>query len=134
MIRSLLAYACDALLAFALGALLWLILSACLGCSALKEGAGDVGGTVADFIVCPTSLVDCGHVYLFPSSPADNPLDAVELCVDDDDSPEDLDAAELVYGPSEPTPRHQGLCIFCCGPDCGRGGNAYSGTFCEGHE
>ena len=30
----------------------------------------------------------------------------------------------------DPTPRHLGPCIHCCGPDCGRGCNALNGCFC----
>jgi hypothetical protein len=102
-------------------------------CTLAKEAGGEVGGTVGELIACPLDLFDCGEVRLF-TAPADNDLGRIELCIDADDHPEDIDAAELVYGPSEPTPRHQGLCRFCCGDDCGRGGNAFSGTWCMGHE
>jgi hypothetical protein len=128
-VRQLLAYACDLLLAAVIAAAIWLVLSACVGCTLAKEVGGEVGGTIGEVIACPVGLFDCGHVYLFPESPADNELGGVELCVDDDDHPEDLDAAELVYGPSEPTPRHQGLCKWCTGDDCGRGCNAFSGCW-----
>ena len=29
------------------------------------------------------------------------------------------------------TKRHAGVCIFCCGDDCGRGANAFNGCWCE---
>jgi hypothetical protein len=108
------------------------IIGACLpllACAQVKEVGGEIGGHVAEWIACPTDLIDCGHVYQCAQL-ADTPSGFIEICVDDDDHPEDLDAVEALYGICEPTPRHEGLCIFCCGPDCGRGGNAYSGTYC----
>lgn len=108
------------------------IIGACLpllACAQVKEVGGEIGGHVAEWIACPTDLIDCGNVYMF-DAPADNPLGHVELCVNVDDDPDALPDAEAVYGPAEPTPRHEGLCIWCCSGDCGRGGNAYSGTWC----
>lgn len=87
------------------------------------------GGDVAEFVACPTDLIDCGHVYMCAAE-ADNDLGHVEICINDDDAPDDAAAVEEMYGRCEPTPRHQGLCLYCCGPDCGRGGNAFNGTFC----
>lgn len=88
----------------------------------------DAGGQVAEWIACPTDLIDCGQVFAC-SAPADNELGVVEICIDVDDQPEDLDAAEALYGACEPTPRHSGLCIVC--PD-GAGCNAFNGCFgCE---
>lgn len=80
-----------------------LILLALASCTAIETGAGHV----AEFVACPTDLIDCGH----------EGGDAVAL-------------AELEFGTCAPTPRHQGLCIWCCGSDCGRGANAFNGTFC----
>jgi hypothetical protein len=99
------------------------------GCTTIEHEAGNVGGTLAELVACPTDLIDCGHVYLC-AAPADNPLGHVEICVDDDDHPEQLADVEDVYGACVPTPRHEGLCIYCCGDGCGRGANAYSGTWC----
>jgi hypothetical protein len=104
-----------------------------MACQTIKDVGGEIGGTAAEWIACPTDLVDCGHVFLFEAI-ADNPLGHVELCVNDDDDPDALAAAEAVYGLAEPTPRHQGLCIWGCPPDApglpeGRGGNAYSGVW-----
>jgi hypothetical protein len=97
-------------------------------CQFAKDVGGEVGGTVAGAIACPTDLIDCGHVYMCAAE-ADNALGHIEICIDDDDHPEDVDAAELMYGRCEPTPRHQGLCRWCSGPDCGRGCNAFSGCY-----
>lgn len=89
----------------------------------------DAGGQVVEWVACPTHLIDCGQVFAC-ATPADNELGVVELCIDVDDQPGDLDVAESLYGTCEPTPRHQGLCIWC--PD-GAGGNAFSGSFdCAG--
>lgn len=98
------------------------------GCQTAKSIGGEVGGAAAEWIACPTDLIDCGHVFMC-AAVADNALGHVEICVNDDDT-DDLVAVEALYGACELTPRHQGLCLFCCGPDCGRGGNAYSGTYC----
>lgn len=96
-----------------------------LGCTTVR----DAGGQVAEWVACPTSLIDCGHVYVC-ATPADNELGVVEICVDVDDQPGDLDAAEAIYGACEPTPRHQGLCIWC---PAGAGANAFNGSFdCAG--
>ena len=91
---------------------------------------------MAEWIACPTDLVDCGWVYMCEAE-ADNPLGHVELCINVDDDPDALAAAEAVYGPCEPTPRHQGLCVWGCPPDApglpeGHGANAYNGEWgCE---
>jgi hypothetical protein len=99
------------------------------GCSVVKSVGGEVGGHAAEWIACPTDLVNCGHVYMCDAF-ADNELGHIEICVDDDDHPEQLADVEAAYGECDLTPRHQGLCLFCCGTDCGRGGNAYNGTWC----
>lgn len=99
-----------------LSALLLVLLAVqCAGCGA----AADAGGAVTEWIACPTDLIDCGQVFVCGVS---------EICVDDTD--EALAAAELDLGACEPTGRHQGLCRFCCGPDCGRGCNAFQGCHC----
>lgn len=71
----------------------------------------------------------CGHVYLCqtPSTNPDNEYGRIEICKLDDHP---LEWLEAVHGSCEPTPRHQGLCWWCCGEGCGAGGNAYDGTFC----
>ena len=65
-----------------------------------------------------------------PRVTAETPSGIVELCLDDDDHPEQLAEIEALYRECWPTTRHQGLCRPCCGDDCGRGANAYSGTYC----
>lgn len=96
-------------------------------CAETKQVAGTVGGTVAEFIACPVIPgLDCGHVFVC-ATPADNELGLIEICIDDDnDEKTALADAEAVYGACEPTPRHQGLCIWC--PD-GKGSNAFNGSF-----
>ncbi len=106
-----------------------LVLALMCACGPVKSVAGEVGGHLAEWIACPTDLIDCGHVYLC-AAPADNEMGHIEICVNDDDSPEDLEAVELLYGQCDLTPRHEGLCRWCCGPGCGRGGNAFNGTYC----
>lgn len=68
----------------------------------------------------------CGHVYLC-ETPAENEFGTVEICLLDDIP---LPVLEEVHGLCTPTPRHQGLCWWCCGEGCGAGCNAYSGCFC----
>lgn len=110
-----------------------LLLSSCSFVGWVDDGAkdigGEVGGHLVQWIACPTDLVDCGHVFMC-EAPADNELGHVEICVDDDDHPEQLADVEALYGACVPTPRHEGLCLFCCGPNCGRGANAFNGTYC----
>jgi len=121
MWRAALGFACDALVAAVCAAFVWLVLSSCIGCGAIKDAGGEVGGTLGDVIACPIGLFDCGHVYV---------CGGLELCIDDDNSEtDDLSAAEEIYGTCEPTHRHQGLCRWCAGPDCGRGCNALQGCF-----
>lgn len=105
----------------------WLLVLLSLG--GCRNAAEEVGGTVAEWVACPTNLFDCGHVYMC-EAPADNVLGHVEICINDDDDSTALESAEEMYGPCEPTPRHQGLCKWCCGSDCGRGANAFNGCWC----
>jgi hypothetical protein len=97
---------------------------------AIKKVAGTIAGTAAEYTACPLGLFDCGHVFQCEGTEVDTPSDYVEICIDDDDQPEQLDEIEAAFGDCSPTPRHVGLCRYCCGADCGRGGNAYSGTWC----
>ncbi len=101
----------------------FLVLLVFAGCNTVKHAAGDVGGTVAEYTVCPLGLIECGHVFQCEAG--------VEICIDDDDHPEQLDEIESTYGACAPTPRHQGLCSYCCGENCGRGCNAFSGCWCS---
>ncbi len=116
---------------------LLLLLTACGGWEsagiAIKQVAGTIAGTALEYSVCPLeieSIIECGHVFECTGTTADTPSGFVELCLDDDDHPEQLDEIEAAFGDCSPTPRHQGLCSYCCGAGCGRGGNAYSGTWC----
>lgn len=105
------------------------VLLVLISCAQVRSAGGEVGGAVADALACPTGIVDCGHVYMCEEV-AGNPLGHVEVCVDDDadDGDEQLAAVEAHWGACEPTPRHQGLCLFHC--DEGPGCNAYSGCWC----
>jgi hypothetical protein len=109
-------------------ALLVIVLAAC---SSVKQVGGEVGGHLAEWIACPTDLVDCGHVFMC-AAPADNELGHVEICIDDDDHPEQVQDVEAVYGECILTPRHEGLCIMKCPPNTGAGCNAFSGCWCPG--
>ena len=114
--------------AFAIAAGIWL-----LGCTQAKKVGGYVGGTVAEYTVCPLeveSIIECGHVFQCEGTVVDTPSGFVEICIDDDDHPEQLEQIEAAYGDCSPTPRHQGLCSYCCGPTCGRGCNGFSGCWC----
>ena len=111
----------------------YLLIAALTGCATCKHTAGEVGGTIVEYTVCPAdldSILECGHVFQCEGMTSDTPSGFVEICIDDDDHPEQLDAIEATYGACAPTPRHQGLCSFCCGPECGRGCNAFSGCYC----
>lgn len=63
----------------------------------------------------------CGHVYVCPSEMPDDSGGA-ELCV--------LHDTPLPSPDCTPTPRHVGLCWWCCGEGCGAGCNAFSGCYC----
>ena len=113
----------SALMILLAGLMLW----SASGCDTAKRVGGEVGGTAAEWIACPVIPgLDCGHVFVC-ATPAENALGQIELCIDDDN--EDATAladAEAIYGPCEPTPRHQGICVFC--PE-ERGCNAFNGCF-----
>lgn len=114
-----------------------LVALALAGCQTCKAAGGEVAGTIAEYTICPAdleSIIECGHVFECYAAPAETPSGFVEICIDDDDKPEQLDAIELAYGDCAPTPRHQGLCSYCCGADCGRGCNAFSGCWCPAGE
>jgi len=111
----------------------FILIAALAACAKVKHTEGTVGGTVAEYTICSLdieSIIECGHVFQCEGTPSDTPSGFVEICIDDDDHPEQLDAIETTYGDCSPTPRHQGLCSYCCGPSCGRGCNAFSGCWC----
>lgn len=72
----------------------------------------------------------CGHVYECTGTTAMNQLGFEEVCVVQFGDYADLTLAEQMYGGCVPTPRHEGLCWWCCGPGCTSGCNAYNGCFC----
>lgn len=100
-------------------------------CSFIKEAGGEVAGTIGEYTLCPIEAINCGHVFQCTGTMVDTPSGFVEICIDDDDQPEQLDSINSIYGDCSPTPRHEGLCSYCCGPSCGRGCNAFSGCFCQ---
>lgn len=108
-----------------------LLIIALCGCDAIKGAAkqagGYVGGNLAEYTVCPLGVIECGHVFQCEGTRADTPSGYVEVCIDDDDQPEQLDEIETLYGDCSPTPRHQGLCNWHC--DGGKGCNAFSGCW-----
>lgn len=110
-----------------------LVLFACLASEAcavvgwVEDGAVNVAGHAVQWTACPTNLIDCGHVYMCDAY-ADNELGHVELCVDDDDHPEQLEDVQALYGACIPTPRHEGLCVMKCHGESGC--NALSGCYC----
>ncbi len=98
------------------------LLAALLGCAEVKSAAGAVGGTAVEYIVCPLeleSVIECGHVFECTGG--------VELCIDDDDQPEQLDDINAMFGDCKPTSRHQGICSWQC--DGGAGCNATHGCY-----
>lgn len=56
----------------------------------------------------------------------------LELCFDrgPDELEDQLWAAYGGFAICNPTKRHAGQCFYCCGPDCGRGSNAFNGSWC----
>jgi hypothetical protein len=129
-VRTFLAYALDFLVALTIGALIWLALSSC---TLAKQAGGEVGGTIVESTACPLGWLDCGSVYMFEAE-ADNELGHVEMCLDLDDHPEDLESAEALFGPAVPTPRHQGVCVVTCDEPSplpgGRGCNCLTSSYC----
>lgn len=87
----------------------------------------DLVGTAEAYCAAHPEL-PCGHVFECDAE-ADNALGHVELCVLDTLP---LESAEAVYGSCHPTPRHEGLCWYCCGAGCTAGCNAFNGCFCPG--
>jgi hypothetical protein len=126
----LMGFAVSCMVAACLASVLW----ALVGCTAVED-AVPAGDESACERASPSGI--CGVVYGF-AAPADNELGHVELCVRDGD----LEAAEALYGPARPSwsPRFEPYatlhidppCFWCCAGECGRGANAYSGTFCDG--
>lgn len=108
-----------------------LLLSSCSVAGWVEDKGASAAATAADVVLCPIGLFDCGQVYACFGTPRDNPLGVVEICIDYDDQPEQLDEIEAKYGECEETPRHEGLCRYCCGEGCpARGSNAFNGMYC----
>jgi hypothetical protein len=108
-------------------ALVLVLLASCSVVGWVEDKGASAGGVAVELVACPTDLIDCGHVFLC-EAPANNPLDHVEICINDDGDNDDFAQAERKYGTCAPTPRHQGLCRYHC--DGGAGCNAYNGCYC----
>ncbi len=69
----------------------------------------------------------CGEVWMC-EAPEENELGHKEFCLL---TGADKGPMEAEHGACEPTPRHPGPCIHCCGTMCGPGCNALNGCYCE---
>lgn len=115
-----------ALLALALaGAFYAVALSFVAACNAVELEIKGAGADIAEVSYC--EVESCGEVFLctMPDG-AKN-----EWCWMDDSSAELASASGALSCVS--TPRGGALgwpCLYCCGSKCGRGANAYMGSFC----
>lgn len=94
------------------------VLVALAGCQSCRELGGGSGLDLPFLDVVYECHVDGGQT--------------LELCWDGDADDLALSLADHGYGPVAcgPTSRHLGPCIYCCGADCGRGANAFNGSWC----
>jgi hypothetical protein len=116
---------------FAFGLLYATLVSGCAAVESIEPSSD----TSACERLSPTG--ECATVYAF-AEPADNELGHVELCVRE----RDLDQAQSQHGIAWPSDSERfakyaaiGIdppCFWCCTGDCGRGANAFNGTFCGG--
>lgn len=97
-----------------------LIAIALAGCQSCREIGGGAGLDLPYFDV----VYECEAV--------DGTGRVVELCYDGGATELGEALADEPGGlwTCEPTPRHFGPCIYCCGPSCGRGCNAFQGCYC----
>lgn len=103
-------------LAVALGVFVSLV-----ACGEIK----DLGGDAVELTWCP--FASCGTVFLCTMPDASTN----EWCWVDDNASEL--AGESGASSCSPTPRGGALgwpCLYCCGSKCGRGANAYMGSYC----
>lgn len=102
---------------------LTLVLVALTGCSAVVDQVVEPEdlSDVAEAYCALHPELPCGHVYQCETGP-------VEFCVI---GPwRDVPEVEALYGACTPTPRHVGLCWYCCGAGCTAGCNALNGCWC----
>lgn len=92
----------------------------------VEQDIKGAGADIAEVSYC--EAFDCGEVFLCTMP------DGVknEWCWVDDSHTELEDASGAIT--CIPTPRGGALgwpCLYCCGSTCGRGANAYQGSFCR---
>lgn len=115
----------EAVAVIALGVVAWLAISSCTTSDAIEGATGESLQETLDRECRERGLI-CARVYEF-STPADNPLGLVEMCVRE----EDLALAESIYGDSMWTSHErfdryyaigvEPMCVWCAGFGC----NAY---------
>ena len=100
-------------------ALLLIVLSAC--------GIQEIGGGAGLDLPWLEVVRECDTTRIAPPE-----LVEMELCSDlsDGDLEQSLEANGYEGATCWATDRHAGPCIHCCGSDCGRGSNAYNGSWC----
>lgn len=124
-----------------LGGLLALVLIYLFGCSHVVQPDDIVSPddleSIAEAYCLAHPELNCGKVYAC-QTPSDNPIGLIELCIPQPDATNPLkptlEQAEAEFGACDlsPSPRFDkgNLCWWCCGPTCGPGSNAYSGSYC----
>jgi hypothetical protein len=88
------------------------------GCQSCREIGGGAGLDLPWLDV----VYECSHAG-----------GTLELCFDGGaaELAAELRSAGYAGATCGPTQRHLGPCIHCCGPDCGRGANAFNGSWCQ---
>lgn len=91
------------------------------GCQDIKEIGGGAGLDL-------TWIPGVGQVFKCDLTDGSS----LELCFDGeaDELEDSLFANEFGVADCSATPRHLGPCLACCSDDCGRGANAFNGTWC----
>lgn len=110
---------------------MWWLVSAC----GVEQQGKDWAADFAEVSYC--EFEPCGQVFLCETTLPYGDTLTPELCWVDDNADELAQALVADYGETtcKPTPRGGSLgwpCLYCCGAHCGRGANAYQGSFCGG--
>lgn len=100
---------------------LLLALALLAGCQDVKEIGGGLG-------VDLTWVPGVGRVYACSAGGQE-----FEFCFDgsNDELADDLTTNGFGAAICGVTQRHLGPCLYCCGDDCGRGANAFNGSWCQ---